>query len=1045
MINWPGSWYQNKTFQIMKNAQEIIKPIISDRHLLSGCFKLSTLLGMSIAGIIVIITIATATAFFSVYDERLTYEFKERVFSESEEISQKIKNKLQSIQQQLHLLALDNSVRVNLMLDVDNQLLEKLKARYDKSQNIVHFIIKEEKSEIINFSHLPNSENLIKKFLALKHRDGLFYREQNNNIYVGFTTPIIHRDKRLGSAGSIFHFQPTQFYSKSINGGARLLFKETEKSIFDIKYKRPITLIRTESEKQAVTRLDEVLVDGSMGYLVELGNLPEFLYFMPRTKLDEARKEGIFSVIILAIIGVLTGILLAVWLSQKISRPLGSLIVDFNNIATASGTRQINRKSHINELNEFSEALIHIVDNLKKAEQEVTQSHENLKYILDNMDSLISISNVNTSETLFINHYGFKTLENLGDAKLLQRLAEYLINNTTYRSEEQADVQASLSRMKTYDIYDKQSQHWFEYQTRIIPWIDETTVRMTVINDITSRKLAENELRLSAAVFDTAKEALMITNPQNHILKVNRAFCDITGFTESEILGESGLILDSDRKDETTYNELTSTLKEQGHWEGEILKRKKNGQVFPVWISITTVYDSTGNTEYYAALFADITQRKSDEEKIRHQANYDSLTGLPNRTLFIDRFHSAIERANREQSRIALMFIDLDQFKHVNDTLGHPAGDQLLQLASHRLSETVRSSDTVARLGGDEFTVLMPDLRELHHVNNAVRNILLIIAEPYHINNNKVFVSASIGVTIFPDDATTVDALLRNADSAMYRAKEQGRNNAQYFTLELNLRAKRRLLLETALRHAIENNELEVYYQPILDALTGKIVSSEALLRWHSQEHGVISPLEFIPLAEDSGLIVLIGKWVLETACHTAVNWTKKNKRPLRIAVNLSIRQFQRDDVPLLIKSVLSKTGLPPDQLTVEITENLLLRDDKKTLDTLHDIREMGVAIAIDDFGTGYSSLSYLKRFPVTTIKIDRSFIDGLPTDSEDVALVEAILSLSKSLDLKVIAEGVENEQQYQFLRERDCAMVQGFYFSRPVPEQEFLNYSSDR
>jgi len=767
---------------------------------------------------------------------------------------------------------------------------------------------------------------------------------------------------------------------------------------------------------------------------------PELQYFIPRTKLDEARKEGIYTAAILSILAILCSILLASWLSRKISRPLQSLVLASQEMAQQqSGPSLLLHQSSITEVQSFSNALLKIVGTLKIAEEEVSKSHENLEAVLNNMDAIIHISDKETGEVLFVNDYGKRVFIDTDGP------------NYWWVYKEGQDGPHEVSTTMTlfdknhpsHDPYEweaknAETNHWYEFHSQTIPWFETRRVRMEVATDITERKLAADELRLSAAVFDTAAEAVMITDRNNKIQKVNPAFCEITGYSESEVHGKTPTILASGRHDETFYQQMWNSLQTYGNWQGEIWNRKKSGEIYIEWLSLSAVFNKNGTLKHYVSMFSDITKRKRDEEKILYQANFDFLTGLPNRNLFLDRFSRAIQQSKRDGSSIALMFIDLDQFKYVNDTLGHVAGDQLLQEASRRLTEIMRSSDTVARLGGDEFTVLIPNVKELTLVEDIANRILQELSQRYIIDGNDAFISASVGVTVFPDDGDDVDSLMRNADSAMYRAKDNGRNTLQYFTLEMNEQAKRRRFLETALRKAITKKQLMLHYQPILDTVSGVLRGAEALIRWNLPEHGNVYPDEFIPLAEDTGLIVPIGEWILETACEAATRWRPSDAPAPHIAINLSSRQFQRENIAELVQHTIKKTGITPSRITLEITESILLTDDTETLDTLHQLRDMGVEIAIDDFGTGYSSLSYLKRVPVSILKIDRSFVNGLPNDAEDVALVEAILAMAHSLNLKVVAEGVETKEQHEFLRSRHCDMVQGYYFSRPVPENEF-------
>ncbi len=566
----------------------------------------------------------------------------------------------------------------------------------------------------------------------------------------------------------------------------------------------------------------------------------------------------------------------------------------------------------------------------------------------------------------------------------------------------------------------------------------EITNFLAVKEDVTHLKQAEDQLQLAAAVFEVASEAIMVSDGENRIETVNNSFTDITGYSLEEVVGKSPSLLKSGRHSETFYERMLLSLDEKGRWEGEIWNRRKNGEIYPQWLSIKTIHDDKGKIIRYISLFSDITHRKKNEERILYQANYDALTGLPNRSLFMDRLQRAVIRAERSKTQIALLFIDLDRFKNVNDTLGHASGDLLLQEASRRLTSLVRKTDTVARLGGDEFTVIIQDLTDFVLIETLVEKLLEHLSAPYNLENNVAFVSASIGITVYPNDGKNVEELLKNADAAMYQAKDGGRNLSQFFTVEMNNAAHERRDLETALHQALEREEFVLHYQPIVDADSHKLVSCEALLRWHQPEHGNVFPDKFIPLAEDTGLIVPIGEWVLQQACREAMIWAKKNENPPKVSVNLSTRQFKRSDVVELIRTTLEATGLPAERLTLEITESLLVADDQSIIRQLNGIRELGCDLSIDDFGTGYSSLSYLRRFPITTLKIDRAFILDLPDDPEASALVSAILSMAKSLKLKVVAEGVETREQLEHLNNEGCELIQGYYFSPPVPIEAF-------
>lgn len=552
----------------------------------------------------------------------------------------------------------------------------------------------------------------------------------------------------------------------------------------------------------------------------------------------------------------------------------------------------------------------------------------------------------------------------------------------------------------------------------------------------------EKELRLAAGVFETANEAVMITNTHNEIIKVNSAFSDITGYLASEVINQNLTQFKFTSEDKSYLKNIFTILKNQGSWQGELCSEQKNGEKYLQWLAISTMKDPNNRVEGYVFLFSDITQRKADEQRIWKQANFDSLTGLANRGLFIEHFYRSIERAKRKNKLVALLFIDLDRFKYVNDTFGHAAGDLLLIEAGNRINKNLRKSDTVARLGGDEFALVLPDIDELHSVEAVVNKLLASLSQPYDLEGKNAFISASIGITIYPENGTDTETLLRNADSAMYKAKEKGRNASYFFTHEMDVNAQRRRALEQALHYALKNNELFLNFQPIINFETGEVTSCEALIRWKNSEFGFISPDEFIPLAEDVGLIIPIGEWVLKEACKVAMTWvTTRRETAPSISVNLSSYQFKKQDITQLVKQTLFETGLPASRLTLEITESLLVNDDESTLSQLEQLRALGVSLSIDDFGTGYSSLSYLKKFPINYLKIDKSFVMDLVLDKESRALIEGILSMAKSLQLEVIAEGVETQAQAIFLKSRSCSYGQGYLYSKPLVDIAFQQY----
>jgi diguanylate cyclase (GGDEF)-like protein/PAS domain S-box-containing protein len=580
--------------------------------------------------------------------------------------------------------------------------------------------------------------------------------------------------------------------------------------------------------------------------------------------------------------------------------------------------------------------------------------------------------------------------------------------------------------------------------------LDETDVSKGIIwimLDITERveveEGAESQLRLSAKVFEQSREGIVVTAADASIISVNKAFVELTGFNEAEALGKNPRFLASGRHHKNFYQLLWDTVVTTGHWQGEIWNRRKDGSIYPEWLSITRVLNPLGVLTNYIGIFSDITHRKIAEEKIQRMAHYDPLTGLPNRALLVDRANQAIRRAERNGESLALLYVDLDHFKNINDTLGHSVGDELLVELAQRLKVSLREQDTVSRQGGDEFIILLPDTTTTGAIYVAEK-LLQVIPEPFRVGDYELITTPSIGVAIYPADGEDLGALSKSADIAMYRAKQSGRNSYQFFTPEMQKRSTRYLQLEHGLRRALERNELFLQYQPQVSLDHGKIVGVEALLRWQHPELGLISPVEFIPMAEESGLILPIGEWVLRTAIHQMKSWIDQGLEPIIVAVNLSAVQFRQRYLPQLITHILDEEGLPAQYLELELTESMAMNEPEVAIAMMDALHERGVRLSIDDFGTGYSSLAYLKRFQIDKLKIDQSFVRDIASDSEDEAIIDAVISMAKSLKLRTIAEGVENEQQLQFLRDKDCEEMQGFYLSRPIHAADFLSWMGD-
>ena len=574
-------------------------------------------------------------------------------------------------------------------------------------------------------------------------------------------------------------------------------------------------------------------------------------------------------------------------------------------------------------------------------------------------------------------------------------------------------------------------------------WHGNQELHVAFVRDISERKQAEEELRQLAAVVKHTAEAVIVTDPDNTIIAINNAFTEITGFTEEDALGNTPRLLKSDRHDRDFYQAMWSAIQTAGLWRGEIWDRRKNGEIFPAWSTISAVRDVAGKVINYVSVFSDISSIKRSQEQLAYLAHHDPLTELPNRLLFNDRLDHALRRAEREGHQSSILFLDLDRFKNINDSLGHPIGDILLQQAATRILHLVRKEDTVARLGGDEFIILIEDIDDTQNIAHLAKKITEAFAAPFTVKGHELHLSVSIGISLYPRDGKDGPTLVRNADAAMYRAKEEGRNAYQFYTKALTAAAFERLTLENALRYALEKNELILHYQPQYSLRTGRLTGAEALIRWRHPDIGLVVPDRFIPLAEESGLIEPIGEWVLSAACAQMQDWLDAGANIQRIAVNLSSKQFQRGDIVGLVRHALDDSKLAPWRLELEITEGLIMEKSEWTMRILAELKRLGVTISIDDFGTGYSSLSYLKRMPVDKLKIDKSFVRDILQDPNDEAITRAIIALGQSLKLEVIAEGVETAEQHAFLETLGCHEGQGFFYGHPTPAEEFSKFLS--
>ncbi len=565
----------------------------------------------------------------------------------------------------------------------------------------------------------------------------------------------------------------------------------------------------------------------------------------------------------------------------------------------------------------------------------------------------------------------------------------------------------------------------------------EATRCVGTVQDVTEHVIKEQRLRQAATVFNSTVEGVMITDENASIIDVNEAFTSITGYRREEVIGQNPKMLSSGRHDHDYYQQMWQSLLSNGSWSGEIWNRRSDGVLFPELLTISVVRDDNNQPSGYVGVFADISRLKEAEQRLDHLAHHDALTGVPNRLLLNARLEQSIKHASRHNSGFALVFIDLDRFKVINDSLGHQAGDELLKQLADRLVKTVRTEDTVSRISGDEFVIILEDTHNRQDATIVVDKIMRCLYQPFRIAGQDVRVTGSMGLSLYPQDGTEAYQLMRNADAAMYRAKDQGRNTYHFYTSELTDEAAEHIFLENALREALRTEQFFLVYQPQIDLKTDRLTGLEALIRWNHPNEGLISPARFIPIAEQSGLIRELGAWVLRHACQQGKEWLDSGLAFGRIAVNVAGPQIQQGGFNRLVIDTMAETGFSPDHLELELTESFVMRNLDASVDDLQVLRDSGIRVAIDDFGTGYSSLSYLKQLPIDKLKIDQSFVRDIPEDANDMAIAEAVIALGGALQLNVIAEGVETPEQANFLAEKGCTHAQGYYFSHPLPPDE--------
>ena len=730
---------------------------------------------------------------------------------------------------------------------------------------------------------------------------------------------------------------------------------------------------------------------------------------------------------------ILIGFFIGLLIESAVKRNIISRLQELAETLRRYGTGQLNIRANKKGNDEIA-----------KASQEFDAMADNLKATLDAIPDLLFDIDLN----------GQYHASHSPQADLLAAPPQELIGKTVHEvlPIEAAEVVMSAideahksgrSEGKQFCLHLAKGKMWFELSVARKSLIDEECPRFIVLSrNITTRKLAEVDLQIAAISFE-AQEGMLITDANNIILRVNNAFTSITGYSADEVIGKSPSLLNSGRHDLSFYSAMWRIIELTDSWQGEIWNRRKNGEIYPQYLTITAVRNQENEITNYVATLTDITSNKAAEEEIKNLAFFDHLTGLPNRRLLLDRLVQALASSSRSNKQGAILFIDLDNFKSLNDTLGHDVGDMLLTQVAERLSVSVREGDTVARLGGDEFVVMFEDLSEnlleAASIAESIGNkILTNLNLPFLLCGNEYHSTSSIGATLFNDHKQSVDDLLKQADIAMYQAKKAGRNTLRFFDPDMQASITARVAIEQELRTALENNEFELYYQIQVDN-TNRPIGAEALIRWKHPKLGLVPPAKFIQLAEETGLIVAIGHWVIETACAQLKKWQQNELlKHLSISVNVSAKQFRQPGFAAQVKAHTSKNSSNPKLLKLELTESILLEDINITIETMKELRRIGVRFALDDFGTGYSSLKYIKRLPLDQLKIDQSFVADLVTDKNDKAIVSTIIAIAKSLNLDVIAEGVESEDQQKMLLEKGCSNFQGYLFGKPLPLYEF-------
>jgi diguanylate cyclase (GGDEF)-like protein/PAS domain S-box-containing protein len=769
---------------------------------------------------------------------------------------------------------------------------------------------------------------------------------------------------------------------------------------------------------------------------------------LPAAYIDQQLRPILNKTFIATLLLILLSIPVAIWLVRQIVNPLNKSMRSMEQFA--AGDMRVNfPTSDLHEISLLSEAFTQMREQVNSRELALAEAEARTRSVVEHVaDGIVTIDEhgiIRSLNSAAERMFGYDDQAIVGKNVSILMPEPHRSKHDGYIERFNKGQGGSVVGIPREFQAQHQDGHHFPIEVTIsVVQQGKEQIFIGLIRDLTERQHALQQERLASKVMETSLESIAITDAKNRIQYVNPAFCEITGYSLNEVLGKNPNMLASGRHDGPFYQAMWESINKGGSWQGEIWDRRKDGTLYLKWLSITAIENSAGETTHYVGIASDITERKQTEERLKDLAHHDQLTGLPNRQLFNDRLEHAVIQAARKGSRIALLFIDLDRFKSVNDTHGHDVGDKLLVEVANRIHGKVREGDTVARLGGDEFTLILPDINEVANAVHIAHELMKSIDQPVIIEGHDCSVGASIGIAFYPEDGTSTSVLLRHADIAMYRAKSHNGSAYSLFDKEMEEKAARRLSIETRLRTAIESGQFFLNYQPLIDTKSGFPISFEALIRWQVPGMGVVSPAEFIPLSEETGQIVEIGAWVLEAVCRQLADWRSLGLKLLPVAVNVSTRQLLERDFVSHIKKLLERYQLDAQCLELELTETTLMKYPKESQQVLEECHRLGLTIAIDDFGTGYSSLEYLKQLPVNKLKIDRTFIKDLEVSSRTRAIVDSVVHLAQGLKMQVVAEGVETPGQLNLLREFNCSYLQGYLFSKPVSAEVAAEVLSD-